>query len=226
MKLIFRLFASLYLLTLAFGVEAQRFVPHTFSAGIDMPGIVRSIASKDRNMGELQAATNIASHMVVLEYGFENVDRNGDSFDFNTRGSYFRAGIDFTLNPKNPDGHKIFTGFRYAQSNFKNSIDFESSSETFGNTPVSVSNNNLKGSWLEWTFGMKINLTDNIGMGYTMRYKFSPDIKGGETLSSFDLPGYGRARKDTNFGLSYYIFYKLKFRNTRNTEEEPAEEEQ
>lgn len=217
MRLILKSFASLTLIVLLTGLEShgQKFAPHTFMVGIDIPGIPRSIASPNRNMGEIQMSTNLASHLFIVEYGFEKIDRKNADFELKTKGPYFRTGVDFTLNPKNPQGHKIFTGFRYGQSNYKNSLDYQVESDAFGNQQLSVNNNNIKGTWLEWTFGMKLMLMSNLAMGYTMRYKFSQTITGGETLTSFDLPGYGRARKRSNFGLSYYLLYRIKFRKEK-----------
>ena len=167
-------------------------------------------------MGELQLSTNLASHLVILEYGFENISQNSSNFEFKTRGPYFRAGIDFTLNPKNPQGHKIFTGFRYGKTNFKNSLTYQPESQAYSDPLITARNDNLKGTWQEWTFGMKLMLKSNFVMGYTMRYKFSRDISGEDTLASFDLPGYGRARKRNNFGLSYYLLYRLRFRKEKD----------
>lgn len=217
MRLILKSFVSL-LLVFSLGViksSAQKFLPHSFMAGIDIPGVVRSIASPNRNMGELQLSTNLASHLFIFEYGFENIDRSSTNFDLKTRGPYFRTGVDFTLNPKNPQGHKIFTGFRYSQSNFKNSLSYQVESEVYDDLELTARNNNLKGTWLEWTFGMKLMLKTNFAMGYTMRYQFSQAISGGDTLSSFDLPGYGRAGKRSNFGLSYYLLYRVRFRKEK-----------
>ncbi len=210
-------FAS-FLIVFAFGVltsSAQKFVPHTFMAGIDIPGVARSIASSDRNMGELQLSTNLASHLVILEYGFENIKRDNPNFKFKTNGPYFRTGVDFTLNPKNPHGHKIFTGFRYGRSNFKNSLSYQPDSQVYNDLELTANNKNLKGTWLEWTFGMKLMLMRNFAMGYTMRYQFNQSITGGDTLVSFDLPGFGRAGKRSNFGLHYYLMYKIRFRKEK-----------
>jgi len=217
MRLIFKSFVSLSIL-LQWSVidsQAQKFIPHTFMAGVDVPGIIRSLASTDVNMGELQLNLNVASHRLIFEYGFENIDRSDDNFDYNTKGPFFRAGADFTLNPKNPDGHQIFTGIRYARANYKNRVSFQADSQAFSDPEVSVNNEELIGSWLEWTFGMRVMLNRFLAIGYTMRYKFGRDITGSEVLSSFDLPGYGRAQKKSNFGISYYLYYKLKFREPK-----------
>ena len=58
-------------------------------------------------------------------------------------------------------------------------------------------------------------LKTNFAMGYTMRYKFGQDISGGDSLASFDLPGFGRANKSNNFGLSYYLLYRIRFRKEK-----------
>ncbi len=220
MRLILKSFVSL-LTVFSFGLlksSAQKFLPHTFMAGIDVPGVARSIASPDRNMGELQLSTNLANHLLIFEYGFENIDRSNNNFEFTTKGPYFRTGVDFTLNPKNPQGHKIFTGFRYSQSNFKNSLSYQVESEVYDNLELTARNNSLKGTWLEWTFGMKLMLKTNFAMGYTIRYKFSQGISGGDTLVPFDLPGFGRAKKNNNFGVSYYVLYRFRFRKEKETD--------
>ena len=223
----YRSFGKIFLLLVLanFDLFGQRFVPHTFMVGVEAPSILRSIISRERNMGELQLNLNVASHMVIFEYGFEDIDRRDSTFQYNTNGPYFRSGIDFTLNPKNPDGHQIFTGFRYGQANYDNKLSFDYASEAFDSPNLSV-DNNVKGNWLEWTFGMKVVLKKNFVMGYTMRYKFSPGFSGNGTLSSFDLPGYGRGSKQTNFGFNYYLYYRLQFRKPKATKKPiPIEEE-
>ncbi|MDA0195681.1 MAG: DUF6048 family protein [Bacteroidetes bacterium] len=210
----FKYFASLLciaILTASQGV-AQKYVPHTFIGGIEFPSIFRSLISDERNMGEIQAGINIASHMVIFEYGFENVKHENSSYLLRTKGPFFRTGLDLTLNPKNENGNIIFMGFRIARANYKNSVDFVTQSTAFNDPEVSAKNDNLIANWKEWTFGMKAKLTERIMIGYTMRYKLGPKIKGGDSLRSFDLPGYGRAKKKNNFGLSYYIYYRLNFR--------------
>jgi len=218
----YKYFASLLaiaLLTTSEGI-AQKYVPHTFIGGLEFPSVFRSLISGDRNMGEIQAGVNVASHMVIFEYGFENVKHENSSYSFKTKGPFFRTGLDLTLNPKNQNGNIIFTGFRIAKANYRNSLDFIAQSTAFEDPKVSAKNDNLKANWKEWTFGMKVRLTERIMIGYTMRYKLGPKIKGGDSLRSFDLPGYGRAKKKNNFGLSYYIHYRLNFRKQDATEEE------
>lgn len=203
-------------MTATFGVAAQKkFVPHTLMVGVEVPSIARSFLFSKRNVGELQAAINVLSHHLAFEYGFEDINRRDSLYTFKTNGSYWRGGIDLALNPKNPRGDVIFFGLRHGRATFKNSLDARFQSEPYGNPQLSWSNKNMRGRWWEITFGLKVNVAKNLMLGYTTRFKLTPTITGGDTLAPYDLPGYGRARKSTNFGFSFYAYYKLRFRKER-----------
>jgi hypothetical protein len=61
--------------------------------------------------------------------------------------------------------------------------------------------------------GVRLKVYKFIWMGYTSRFKFG--LKNGDTpaLLPHDVPGYGRTDKNSTWGFSYHLMFRIPVRD-------------
>jgi hypothetical protein len=111
----------------------------------------------------------------------------------------------------------MFFGIRYARSIFSDELKYQTTavlqSETgWPSTEEVASNTNVKANWLEMTTGLKIRIFKGLYAGFTARYKFLKKLRDVENLKPYYIPGFGKNVNDDAWGLNYYIYYRIPFR--------------
>ena len=56
------------------------------------------------------------------------------------------------------------------------------------------------------------NIFSNIYLGFTARLKVRIAESDYQNLDAIYIPGFGRADKNIRMGLSYYVFYRIPFK--------------
>lgn len=148
----------------------------------------------------------------VVELGYSSIFENEDFFDYSAGGAYGRVGIDYNLiNLKDRSEHHSFTiGMRYGISIFnQEASNIIVPNPYWGDYLRSSYEKSLKGHWAEIVAGVKAEMLPNLFMGWSLRYKILLNPEMDPLVPPYLVPGFGSGGKDTNFGISYSIFYKI-----------------
>jgi len=148
----------------------------------------------------------------VFEAGYSTTSDKNDLFNYTSRGTYGRAGIDYNLLPMHDRSvhHMIFIGLRYGVSSFRHSAEqFTIPSNYWGDLHVESYENRLLGHWFELVGGVKAEVAPNLFLGWSVRYQSLLNPLMDEVFTPRLIPGYGNGASDSGFGFSYSIFYKI-----------------
>jgi hypothetical protein len=108
-------------------------------------------------------------------------------------------------------------GLNYARSNFDQRLTFQDTYFAEEST-FTFQDQNASARWWELTGGMHVNIWSNLYMGYIVRIKFLKKTFGDENVEPWDLPGYGRNKrngtqlKNATVGLNYYLSWRFDLR--------------
>jgi hypothetical protein len=154
---------------------------------------------------------------VVFEGGFAQHDR-ADQYEYNNKGSFFRTGIDYNLIEGNKEQNVITLGLRYARSSFSDEMSFSRDHYWFGGQDLFYSNDLITAQWMEVVNRLNVRIWKNLYFGSAIRIKLFKSITGQENLVPYDIPGWGRHRKNgttvktSNAGFSYYLIWRIPFK--------------
>ncbi len=204
----------LFWVNLAFAQKPRKdFVPSAIRVGVDAYGLLKSSYTGGYSAFETQVDIDIHNIFLAVDFGREKSLLSAEDFDYENKGSYYRVGIQANIQPYNINRNVIFFGFRYAGAAFKDKLDYINTTDKFGAAQFSLANDNLKANWLEFNVGMKIKMFKELYFGYTVHFKFGQSYAGNGELTPRNIPGYGKSDKKSAAGFSYYISYRLPFRN-------------
>ena len=185
--------------------------PSAFYISYDIIQLINS-ASSDRFHTEFNAKVDFDQFFLAFDYGWSDRQITETGFDYSFEGNYYRIGPEVDFMPYNKSRSSLFIGLKYAWSNFEDQITYSTSSDQWDQSDLTFANDNLKARWFEVNFGLSARIAGPVFMGYVVRFKLSQNLSETSELTPYQIPGYGRADKTSNFGFSYYITYRLGFR--------------
>lgn len=191
--------------------EPVDFSPHELKIGINAIRSGRTFFGSDLTSHEVEAALAIERYNVVLDYGVEEHQR-GETFDYQNMGSYYRVGIDRNFSKDKESGNVLSLGLRYARANFEDQMTYIAD-QGFGEQTYFLENNDLSARWLEVAFGLRGKVVSNLYMGFTMRWQFSRKINGEGELKTYDIPGFGKTKRQNSTAFDYYLMWRVPFKN-------------
>lgn len=152
-----------------------------------------------------------------IDLGTQTKFNNDNSFDYNTKGNYFKIGVDRNfMNFENSVKDIFSVGLRYGIGFMNHSIDNVSIFDSYwGNVNIPSKNENFTAHWTEVVVGMKTPIFKNISMGWDIRAKLL--IIQNNTFSTRPyIPGFGQPSDGKNVRTSmsfhYYIAYQIPFK--------------
>ena len=101
---------------------------------------------------------------------------------------------------------------RYARASFEDELTF-TSDQGFGEQTFNVSNAKLNARWIEVVFGLRGKIVSNLYTGFTMRWQFARKINGEGELKTFDIPGFGKTRRENSTAFDYYFMWRIPFKS-------------
>ncbi len=153
----------------------------------------------------------------AAEAGYTDNYTEEDFFKFSTKGTYFKAGVDYNAY-KNWPGmeNMIVVGLRYGFSVFDQTLnEYTINTDpyfppTIKDTPITYSN--LTAQWIEASIGLKVEVIHNLYMGMIFSGKHMLTAKDPDNFKSLFVPGFNRVYvNDFGFGFSYTISYLIPF---------------
>lgn len=150
----------------------------------------------------------------VLEGGFGSSVVNYPDLAYQSRNTFFRAGINKSLLPrlKPNDWDMAFLGLRFAAApiNISN-VSYTVVDSVWGNNGGIIPDKDFTGYWFEIVAGMRVELIRNFSAGWTMRGKFLLNSKQFRDLAPVYVAGYGKGDKNGVFDFNVYLTYAIRW---------------
>jgi hypothetical protein len=151
----------------------------------------------------------------VFELGYGGANKiSNNNIDFKTNALFGRSGIDLNLlsqkKDEKPTTNLFLAGLRLGMSSFPYSISNAIITDNYwgGSNSINFQNEISTKIWYEITAGVKVEVTKNFFMGWTVRIKnlISQDVAG--QVAPWYIPGYG-INNGSSYGINYTLGYKL-----------------
>ncbi|SNS47470.1 hypothetical protein SAMN05421640_0300 [Ekhidna lutea] len=189
--------------------EPRSYKPYELKLGVNAIRSTKTFVDADFSSNELEAALALDRFVLVMNYGMEDRKR-GDSVDYINKGSYYRVGFDRNFAKDKESGNVLSLGLRYARSSFEDQLSF-TSDQGFGEQTYVFTNEDLKARWLEVVFGLRGKVVSNLYMGFSMRWQFARKINGEGDLKTYDVPGFGKTKRQNSTAFDYYLMWRIPF---------------
>ncbi len=184
--------------------------------GVDLYKLARSMYEEDYRGLEVVADYRFSKKIYLAgEIGNEKKTTDDDRLNFTTRGTYFKAGFDYNTY-ENWLGMEnlIHVGLRYGVSSFNqtlNSYEIYNPHPYLGEAATIVSGQEFKGltaSWAEVVAGVKVEVFDNIFVGFSARLNRIVTNKQPDNFANLYIPGFNRTYDgDFGVGFNYTVSY-------------------
>lgn len=181
--------------------------PHELKVGFNAIRSGRTAFGAGITTHEIQAGLAMHQAIAVLDLGIEENIR-GQSFDYVNKGRYFRVGADWNLVKDLESGNVMSLGLRYARAGFEDNLAY-SRDMGFGEENYQFANSSLNARWFEVTFNLRGKIVSNLYMGFTLRWQTIRKINGEGELKAFDIPGFGKTRRENSTAFDYYFMWRL-----------------
>lgn len=184
--------------------------------GVDLFKLSRSFYEKDYKGLELVGDYRLTKkYYLAGEIGNENKTVDDERLNFTTKGTYFRAGVDYNLYENWMDmENMVYLGMRYGVSSFSqtlNSYSIYNRNHYFGEDNVIESGEKFSGlsaQWLEVVLGVKAKVWNNFFVGFSLRANKLMANKKPANFDNLYIPGFHRTYDgDFGVGFNYTVSY-------------------
>lgn len=189
--------------------EKLSFRPYEVKIGVNAIRSGRTFFGSGLTTHEVEAALALHRYNLVLDYGIEEHQR-GDTYDYENKGSYFRAGFDRNFTKDQNSGNVLSLGLRYARASFEDQLVY-TSDQGFGEESYSLSNSDLTARWFEVAMGLRGKVVSNLYMGFSLRWQFARKIEGEGELKTYEIPGFGKTKRQNSTAFDYYLMWRIPF---------------
>ena len=192
--------------------SVPKFAPRFLQFNYNILRFGENVLGKPQSSHEIQAELGIHKYLIVADFGIADVSR-GEDYLYESKGNYWRVGIDANLSTAWERGQVMAIGLRYAHANYEDRARFTRIITDGFEQDFDLSNSGLSSRWAELVFKMKVPVWRNLSTGYTMRYQFYQVTQGlqNNDLQPHDIPGYGKTNRPNSFQFDYYIGWRLNF---------------
>ena len=187
-------------------------------AGLDLNKIIRSATDEDYTGFSLSGDVRLKeSFYVFSEIGNEEKEINSNYINSSVKGTYVKFGVNFKLNKDIRTQNIVYSGLSVGYSNFDQNINsytiYNTNSIYWGesiiNSPINLSN--LNAIWIEFIFGMKTEILNNLFLGFELQLKNVIKQKNIQNITNFYIPGFNRTYDSSGLGagFSYTVSYLI-----------------
>ena len=187
-------------------------------AGLDLNKIIRSANDEDYAGFSLSGDIRLKeSFYVFSEIGNEEKEINSNYINSSVKGTYVKFGVNFKLNNDIRTQNIVYSGLSAGYSNFDQNINsytiYNTHSIYWGesiiNSPINLSN--LNAIWIEFMFGMKTEILNNLFLGFELQLKNVIKQKNIQNITNFYIPGFNRTYDSSGLGagFSYTVSYLI-----------------
>ena len=179
--------------------------------GGDAGKLIRSFTDDTYTGFEVNADYRIKKALYIAgELGIEEKNTTNDYLNVTTNGSYLKAGVDYNLYKNWLDmDNMIYSGFRVGASAFSQNINSFTTyntdqywGEQFSSTE-SQKFNDLTAVWVEFIFGIKVELFNNLYLGLNAQLKGLVSEKVPTNFENIYIPGFNKTYDSSSIGVGY-----------------------
>ncbi len=186
--------------------------------GVDTGKIIRSFLDDEYTGFEVVADYRINKKMYIAgELGNEEKNNTTEFLNTTTKGSYFKAGIDYNLYQNWLDmDNMVYAGFRIGASTFSHTIsefsiyNVEQYWEPHFSSTDKIELDGLTALWTEIIIGIKAELFNNLYMGLNAQLKVKLTETEPDNFQNIFIPGFNKTYDSTRIGVGYA--YTLTYR--------------
>lgn len=179
--------------------------------GIDISKPIRSFIDDDYTGLEINGDYRLTKRMYLAgELGTEELTTTTEYLDVTTKGSYFKAGVDYNFYRNWLDmENMIYGGFRVGVSAFSqtlNSFTVYNTNQYYEAPFTSMESqefNGLSAIWAEMIFGMKVEVLNNIYVGLNAQLKGRITEDKPENFGNLYIPGFNKVFDSGRFGIGF-----------------------
>jgi hypothetical protein len=147
------------------------------------------------------------------EYGIESVTLEKPNYNYMSDGYYYRFGFDKNfLKSETPDDYEmVFLGFRYGYANQKHSADNIIINNPYWSdiSNATILEKECSTHWIELVAGVRAELIRNVALGWSVRGRLRLSHKGYDSLTPYNVPGYGNGSKKSNLGFNFSLYFRI-----------------
>jgi hypothetical protein len=199
-------------------VVRKNFSPTGLRIGADLISPIKSQVRDNFTGWEANADVDLHRYIVSLDVGNWAVTGKRDSSSYistyENSGSYWRAGVAANFLTRDPERNVFFIGLKYGRARYSEAMTFIATDSIWGAGQANYPADKKSARWFELTSGIKIKVWKFIWTGYTGSLKFGLKANEDDGVISHDVPGYGKTFRDTTWGFTYHIFFRIPFRPT------------
>jgi len=191
----------------------NKWAPSGVRFGIDIAGPIYNLFEPKISNFEATADIDFSKFFVVVEMGQGAYNSTETITNYTNSGYFFRFGADVNMTSKDANLNALYFGLRYATSSFSEKLLATIPDSGWGETFVSEEQDKSRANWVEMNIGMRIRISNSFFAGYVIRFKLLKHNTYSENkFEPYFIPGYGVASNKTNWGLSYFIQYRIKWK--------------
>lgn len=188
--------------------------------GGDAHKLARSFYDSDYTGFEVNGDFRLSKKLYIAgEIGIEEKITTTNFLNVTTSGSYLRAGIDYNFYQNWLDmENMLYGGFRIGAAAFSqdlNSFTIYDVNNLFWNEQFNSNElqtfNNLTAIWTEIIFGVKVQVINNLYMGFNVQLKFLVSETQPNNFDNLFIPGFNKTFDNSSIGagFGYTISYLI-----------------
>jgi hypothetical protein len=221
MRRISAYFINLLIVAWTFSANAQDSIivmPMKIRIGADVYGPVSYFINKNTLSIEGYFSIDIDTQKaVVAETGYLDFRYSQYNYNYQTKGTFIRLGVDFNLiHPEKAMGkYYAGIGLRYGLSIFKSDVPFFEQSNYWGSVTGSIPPSTHVAHFIEASPGIRTEIFRNFSMGWVIRLRILIYSGTGKDNKAVSIPGYGNGVKSFNPGINYYLIWSIPYKSQK-----------
>lgn len=207
-------------------------VPLKIRAALELSGPAVYISNKSILNTEAYLGIDLNEKKTVLfGGGYTDYSYSQYNYSYNSKGIFFRGGLDFNLMSVQKAAGKYWggIGFQYGISRFSSEIPFYKNDNYWGTVASSVGKRTSWGHFIEAAPTVKAEIFRNVSIGWKISLRMLLYSGSDKDYRPLYIPGFGNAGKRISTGASYYITFNIPYKRitviTKPPEPEETEEE-
>lgn len=194
------------------------YVPMKIRIGADVYGPVNYFSNKNTLSIEGYLSFDIDTQKAVtIEAGYLDFSYSQYNYDYLSKGTFMRLGMDFNLIRPEMAMGKYYAGIglKYGLSVFSSEVPFLKQDNYWGSVTSSIPSSTHVAHFIEASPGIRTEIFRNFSMGWVIRLRILIYSGTGKDLKAVNIPGYGNGVKSFSPGLNYYLIWSIPYKSQR-----------
>lgn len=154
---------------------------------------------------------------IVAEAGYLDFKHSLYNYNYLSKGSFIRLGVDFNLFRRGLSLGKYYAGIglRYGFSMFNTEVPFLTQTNYWGTATGSIPATKSVAHFIEASPGMRTEIFRNFSMGWVVRLRFLIYSSASKDNKAISIPGFGNAFKTFSPGINYYLIWSIPYKTLK-----------